>query len=87
MANICEISGKATSFGNTRSHANNRSNRKVYVNLQNKKIYLPELNAWIRLRASTSSFRTINKKGWRDVFKKAYLQGTLARRLWCLAAW
>ncbi|MEM7173717.1 MAG: 50S ribosomal protein L28 [Bacteroidota bacterium] len=81
MAKICEINGTNTRFINSRSKANNITNRKVYANLQTKKIYLPELNDWITLRASTSAFRTINKKGWLAVFKKAHAKGTLSARL------
>lgn len=84
MAKICEISGMVTRFGNNRSDANNRTNRKFYVNLQTKKIYLPEFDTWIKICASTSAFRTINRKGWLPTFKKAYAQGTLTKRLWLL---
>lgn len=84
MAKICEISGKITRFGNNRSDANNRTRRRFYVNLQTKKIYLPEVDTWLTICASTSVLRTISRKGWLPTFKKAYAKGTLNKRLWCL---
>ncbi|MBX7242471.1 MAG: 50S ribosomal protein L28 [Bacteroidia bacterium] len=63
MARVCVITGKKTISGNNVSHANNRTKRKFYPNLQRKRFYVPEDDRWVTLRVSTSAIRTINKKG------------------------
>lgn len=63
MARVCVITGKKTISGNNVSHANNRTKRKFYPNLQRKRFYIPEEDRWVTLRLSTSAIRTINKKG------------------------
>ncbi len=42
MARICDISGKKMMVGNKVSHANKKSKRKFYPNLQEKKFFIPE---------------------------------------------
>ena len=63
MARVCQITGKRPHVGNNVSHANNRTKRKFYPNLQRKRFYVPEDDRWVTLRVSTSAIRTINKKG------------------------
>jgi large subunit ribosomal protein L28 len=42
-----------------------------YVNLQKKKIYIPELKKYITLELSTKAIKTINKNGAFSVLRKA----------------
>ena len=74
MARVCQLTGKRPVSGNNVSYANNRTKRKFYPNLQTKRFYVPEENAWIVLKVSTQAIRTINKKGilqaLRDAEKK-----------------
>jgi large subunit ribosomal protein L28 len=86
MARICEITGKKPRVGNKVSHANNKSKRWFYPNLQMKKFYLPEEDAWVTLKVSTGVLRTINKKGISVVLREAKKQGTLAKELCWLVA-
>lgn len=86
MAQICDISGKRTQAGNNVSHAHNITKRTFNVNLQTKRIYLPELNVWLRLRVATSVLRTIHKHGLLAVLKQAHARGTLAKGLQPLVA-
>lgn len=44
-----------------------------YVNLQKKRIYIPELKKTMVLTLSTKAIKTINKKGAYQVLKKAGL--------------
>jgi len=44
-----------------------------HVNLQSKKIYIPELKKSIRLTISTRAIKTINKNGAYATLKKAGL--------------
>jgi large subunit ribosomal protein L28 len=73
MARICDISGKRPRVGNRVSHANNKTKRMFYPNLQDKKFYIPETKSWITLRVSTSIIRTINKKGIMGVIRSTNL--------------
>lgn len=49
--------------GNHSSHANNKTKRRFYPNLQRKRFYLSEEKRWINLRVSTHGMRIINKRG------------------------
>jgi large subunit ribosomal protein L28 len=75
MARVCDLTGKRPQVGNNVSHANNKTKRKFYPNLQKKRFYVPEEDAWITLKVSTSAIRTINKNGISAVLKKAVAQG------------
>jgi large subunit ribosomal protein L28 len=79
MARVCEITGKKVITGNKVSHANKKSKRKFYPNLQEKKFFIPEENSWITLKVSTSAIRTINKNGISDVLKEARKKGNLKK--------
>jgi len=63
MARKCKLSGKAPLVGNNVSHANNKSKRRQYPNLQNKRIFVSELNRFVRIKISTRALKTINSKG------------------------
>lgn len=75
MARVCDLTGKRPRVGNNVSHANNKTKRKFYPNLQKKRFYIPEEDAWVTLKVSTSALRTINKNGISAVLKKAVEQG------------
>lgn len=79
MARICEITGKKMIVGNKVSHSNNRTKRKFYPNLQEKKFFIPEENKFIVLKVSAAGLRTINKKGISDAIKEARQKGFLKR--------
>jgi large subunit ribosomal protein L28 len=63
--------------GNNVSHSNRKTKRKFYPNLVTKKFYLPEEDAFITLKISTSALRTINKKGISACVKEARAKGYL----------
>jgi large subunit ribosomal protein L28 len=77
MSRICQITGKKMMVGNHVSHANNRTKRRFYPNLQTKKFYIPEEDKYITLKVSAAGIRTISKKGisaaLRDAKEKGYL--------------
>jgi large subunit ribosomal protein L28 len=60
---VCDLTGKKAMKGNSVSHSNVKTKRRFYPNLQDKKFFVPEQNAWITLRVSTKAIKTINKKG------------------------
>ena len=79
MARICEITGKRPRVGNNVSHANNKTKRRFYPNLQTKRFFLPEENKWITLKLSTKAIKTINKNGISAVLKQARAEGFLTK--------
>ncbi len=77
MSRVCQITGKRPRVGNNVSHANNKTKRKFYPNLQKKRFYIAEEDRWITLKVSTSAIRTINKNGITAVLKKARANGNI----------
>ncbi|BDD03189.1 50S ribosomal protein L28 [Aureibacter tunicatorum] len=77
MARVCQITGKRPRVGNNVSHANNKTKRKFYPNLQTKRFFIPEEDKWITLKVSTSALRTINKNGISAVLNKARKAGNV----------
>jgi large subunit ribosomal protein L28 len=77
MSRVCQITGKRAQVGNKVSHANNKSKRMFYPNLQKKRFYIPEEDMWITLKVSTSAMRTINKNGITSVLRKAIKNGNI----------
>ncbi|RAU84104.1 50S ribosomal protein L28 [Pontibacter arcticus] len=75
MARVCDLTGKRVQVGNKVSHANNKTKRRFYPNLQKKRFFIPEEDAWVTLKVSTSALRTINKNGISAVLKKSVEQG------------
>lgn len=77
MAKVCAIrkSGSIMKGGySNRTRAtqfNPTGKRRVYPNLQKKKIYVPELKKTITLTISTRALRTIQKHGAYQTLKKA----------------
>lgn len=63
MSKVCEITGKRVISGNHVSHSNIKTKRKFYPNLQTKKFYVPEVDAWITLKVSARGIKNISKKG------------------------
>lgn len=75
MANICQITGKKVMVGNHVSHANNRTKRRFYPNLQKKTFYIPEEDKYVTLKVTTAGIRTISKKGITAALKEAKEKG------------
>jgi large subunit ribosomal protein L28 len=63
MSARCRISGKRPLVGNNVSHAHNKTKRRQLPNLQRKRIYVPELGRFVRVRLSARALRTVTKKG------------------------
>lgn len=70
MARVCEITGKRPQVGNNVSHANNKTKRRFYPNLQTKRFYIPEEGKWVTMKVSTKAIKTINAKGISAVLKE-----------------
>ena len=73
---VCEITGRRTRTGNKKStrglakakggvgkKTTGIQKRRFKVNLQNKRIWVPELDRFVNVRISPRALRTITKKG------------------------
>ncbi len=78
MAAVCQITGKRAQVGNHVSHSKRRVKRRFYVNLFDKKFYLPEEDRWVSLTVSAAGMRTISKIGIGSALKKALEKGYIA---------
>tara|TARA_B100001750_G_C15431343_1_gene558425 strand:- start:665 stop:904 length:240 start_codon:yes stop_codon:yes gene_type:complete len=74
MSRVCKITGKRPRVGNNVSKAKNRTKRKQYPNLQNKKVFIPETGKYVRLKISTKALKTIDKFGLLYYLNKNSLQ-------------
>ena len=77
MSKKCQVTGKIPKTGNNVSHANNRTKRKFYPNLQTKKFFVPETGETIILKVSANALRTIDKKGIAAVLAEAKANGNI----------
>jgi len=63
MSRKCKLTGKKPMVAMNVSHAHNRTKRRQLPNLQIKRLFVPELNRYVRVRLSTRALRTVSKKG------------------------
>ncbi len=79
MAKECQITGKKSQVGggySNRTRAtqyNPTGKRRRQVNLQKKKIFVPELGKTVTVTLAASALRTLNKNGAYKTLKKAGL--------------
>ncbi len=74
MSRRCAISGKKPMAGNNVSHAHNKTRRWQRPNIQNKRLFVPELSRFVRVKVSTRALRTISKIGLLPYLRKEGLQ-------------
>jgi large subunit ribosomal protein L28 len=77
MSKICQLTGKKALKGNHVSFSNRKTKRRFNPNLVTKKFYIPEEQAWITIRLSTSALRTVNKIGITEALRRIDKQGVL----------
>jgi large subunit ribosomal protein L28 len=79
MAKICPITKKGSIMGGGYSNAtratqfNPTGKVRKFINLQKKRIYIPELKKTVILKISTKALKTIQKNGAYVTLKKAKL--------------
>ncbi len=73
MSRRCQVIKKKALVGNNVSHANNKTKRRFYPNIQWKRIFVPELGIWVRVKISTKAMKYISKHGPYKVLKEAGL--------------
>ncbi|MEX2444936.1 MAG: 50S ribosomal protein L28 [Alkalispirochaeta sp.] len=74
MSRRCAISGKKPLSGNNVSHAHNKSKRWQRPNIQVKRLFVPELKRFVRIKMSTRALRTVSKIGLMPYLRKEGLQ-------------
>jgi large subunit ribosomal protein L28 len=75
MSRQCDVTGRKPMFGNSVSHAHNKSRRRFDINLQKKRFWLADENRWITLNVSTQGLRLIDKIGIRKVLNRMRADG------------
>lgn len=86
MSRVCQVTGRKTRFGSTIArkglakskggvglNTTGITKRRFKVNLHWKRIWVPELKQFVRVRLSTKAMRTITKHGAYPVLLKAGL--------------
>ena len=75
MSRQCDVTGRKPMFGNSVSHAHNKSRRRFDINLQKKRFWLADENRWITLNVSIQGLRLIDKIGIRKVLNRMRADG------------
>ncbi len=65
-----EITGKRRLLANNVSHSNIRTKRWQMVNVQERRLWVPELGKFVRLHLTTRDLRTIDRIGLLAYAKK-----------------
>ena len=63
MASKRRITTRQPQFGKARSHAFNTTNRQFKLNIQSKRIYIPELKRFVRVQLSANELKTVDRIG------------------------
>lgn len=74
MARKCAFTGKAPLVGHTISHAHNKNKMVQLPNMQSKRIYVSELNRYVRVRLSARALRSVTKLGLMQYMKDCGIQ-------------
>ncbi len=74
MAKKCSITGKKPSFGNNRPFSLKATRRQWKPNVHDKRIWVPELNKFVKIRLSTRALRSIDRVGLMPYLRKHNLK-------------
>lgn len=61
MSKSCLVTGKSTTTGNHVSHSKRRVKRKLYVNLQTRRMLNPATGRMVKVTISNRGLRTLKK--------------------------
>ena len=70
MASKRKITQTTPQFGQSRSKAFNTVKRTFKPNLQNKRIFVPELDRFVKVRITAKELKTIDKIGLREFMER-----------------
>ena len=77
MSRVCQVTGKKPMKGNLVSHANNKTKRRFFPNLQYRRFWVESENRWVRLRITNAALRLIDKNGIDAVLADLRAKGAL----------
>lgn len=70
MAGKTKISAAKPQFGNQRSFSMRATRRKFLPNMQNKRIFVPEIGQYVQVKISVAELKTIDKIGLMAFLKR-----------------
>lgn len=70
MASKRKITAVKPMFGNNRSHSLKATRRTFDPNIQTKRLYVPELDRFVRVRLTARELRTVDKIGLNAFLKR-----------------
>lgn len=70
MSRKCKITGKSPNVANNVSFSQKKTKKRQLPNLQNKRVYVPELERTVTIRMSTRAMRTVDKVGLMPYLRK-----------------
>lgn len=70
MASKRKISTVKPQFGNRRSHSLKATRHQFKPNYQSKRLWVPELEKYVRVKVTAGELRTIDKIGLREFLKR-----------------
>ncbi|MBZ8182210.1 MAG: 50S ribosomal protein L28 [Oscillatoria sp. PMC 1051.18] len=71
MSRKCMLTGKKANNAFSISHSHRRTKRLQHANLQEKRIWWPEGNRFVKLKISTKALKTLQKKGLQKMADEA----------------
>lgn len=74
MARTCRLTGKSPLVGYSISHAHNKAKKRQLPNLQQKRIFVPELKRYAHIRLSARALRSVSKMGLYAYLNKVGVQ-------------
>ncbi|MBZ0303727.1 MAG: 50S ribosomal protein L28 [Anaerolineae bacterium] len=74
MASKRKMSAVTPQFGNNRSHSLKATRRQFKPNYQSKRLWVPELDRFVRVTVTAGELRTIDKIGLGAFLKKRGMQ-------------
>lgn len=75
MSSVCDVTGKAPSFGNAVSHSHRRTRRRWDPNIQRRRFWVPSEGRYVRLSVSTTGIRIIDRDGIDAVVSRIRARG------------
>jgi large subunit ribosomal protein L28 len=70
MASKRRITQKKSMFGNNRPFSLKATRRKFRLNLQSKRIFVPELQRFVRVQVTADELKTIDKAGLPEFMRR-----------------
>lgn len=74
MSKKCNVTGKKPSFGNSVPFSHKKTRRRWNPNVHDKRIWVPELNRFVKIRLSTRALRSIDRVGLMPYLRKKGLK-------------